>query len=51
MLVCISLSPVDAFPQTKTYYMADNDQPVLKKAVGTPISWTPGKDPTKKVLR
>ena len=35
--------------QTKTYYMADDDAPVLKKAVGTPISWAPGKDPTKKV--
>ena len=29
--------------------MADADQPVLKKAEGTPISWASGKDPTKKV--
>ncbi len=40
--------------QEKTYIMADEDAPVLKnrrvkKALGTPISWASGKDPTKKV--
>ncbi len=35
--------------QEKTYIMADEDAPVLKKSLGTPISWASGKDPTKKV--
>ena len=29
--------------------MADEDAPVLKKSLGTSISWASGKDPTKKV--
>jgi nucleosome assembly protein 1-like 1 len=37
---------------TKTYMMADtSDDPVLEKAVGTPIDWVPGKNVTVKIKK
>ncbi|KAK4481983.1 hypothetical protein RD792_012899 [Penstemon davidsonii] len=37
---------------TKTYYMIDDgDEPILEKAIGTPVEWYPGKCLTKKVMK
>ena len=37
---------------TKTYLMADtSDDPVLEKAIGTPIDWAPGKNVTVKIKK
>ncbi|XP_021727926.1 nucleosome assembly protein 1;3-like [Chenopodium quinoa] len=36
---------------TKTYYMIDEDEPILEKAIGTEIEWCPGKCLTQKVLK
>ena len=33
----------------KTYYMVDEEDPVLEKPEGTQIQWKEGKDPTIKV--
>ena len=33
----------------KTYYMVDEDDPVLEKPEGTQVHWKEGKDPTIKV--
>lgn len=35
----------------KAYYMLDDDEPVLEKAVGTDIAWKPGKNVTVKVMK
>eukprot|EP00891_Asterochloris_glomerata_P006998 jgi/Astpho2/6998/e_gw1.00107.95.1_t len=35
----------------KTYYMVDEEDPVLEKPEGTQIQWKEGKDPTIKVLK
>ena len=37
------------FLQTKTYHMVDANEPVLERAVGTKITWKPGKNITVKV--
>lgn len=37
--------------QTKSYYMVDEEEPILEKAEGTSIQWSSGKDPTRKVCR
>lgn len=34
---------------TKTYYMLDDDEPVLDRSEGTQIDWKPGKNITVKV--
>ncbi|KAL2906921.1 Nucleosome assembly protein 1 2 [Bienertia sinuspersici] len=36
---------------TKTYYMIDEDEPILEKATGTEIEWCPGKCLTQKLLK
>ncbi|CAO2827566.1 unnamed protein product [Amaranthus hypochondriacus] len=36
---------------TKTYYMIDEDEPILEKAIGTEIEWCPGKCLTQKVMK
>ncbi|KAH9624021.1 hypothetical protein KSS87_008614 [Heliosperma pusillum] len=36
---------------TKTYFMIDEDEPILEKAIGTEIEWLPGKCLTEKVLK
>ncbi|CAM8907445.1 unnamed protein product [Rhodiola kirilowii] len=36
---------------TKTYHMADEDKPVVEKAVGTAIDWYPGKCLTQNILK
>ncbi|KAL9265149.1 hypothetical protein AKJ16_DCAP17862 [Drosera capensis] len=36
---------------TKIYYMIDEDEPILEKAIGTEIEWYPGKSLMQKVLR
>ncbi|KAL9241718.1 hypothetical protein vseg_015795 [Gypsophila vaccaria] len=36
---------------TKTYFMIDEDEPILEKAIGTEIEWLPGKCLTQKVLK
>ncbi|XP_074309026.1 nucleosome assembly protein 1;2-like [Silene latifolia] len=36
---------------TKTYFMIDEDEPILEKAIGTEIEWFPGKCLTEKVLK
>ena len=36
-------------PQTKTYYMAPDEEAMLQRAEGSPITWAAGKDPTVKV--
>lgn len=36
---------------TKTYYMIDDDDPILEKAIGTEIEWHTGKCLTQKILK
>lgn len=36
---------------TKTYYMIDEEEPILEKATGTKIEWFPGKCLTQKLLK
>uniref|UniRef100_A0A2P2M0A3 Nucleosome assembly protein 12 n=1 Tax=Rhizophora mucronata TaxID=61149 RepID=A0A2P2M0A3_RHIMU len=36
---------------TKTYYLIDEDEPILEKAIGTEIEWYPGKCLTQKLLK
>lgn len=36
---------------TKSYYMVDEEEPILEKAEGTSIQWSSGKDPTRKLVR
>ncbi|KAH9624574.1 hypothetical protein KSS87_023010 [Heliosperma pusillum] len=36
---------------TKTYFMIDEDEPLLEKAIGTEIEWLPGKCLTEKILK
>eukprot|EP00252_Welwitschia_mirabilis_P014991 TRINITY_DN33096_c0_g1_i1.p1 TRINITY_DN33096_c0_g1~~TRINITY_DN33096_c0_g1_i1.p1 ORF type:complete len:360 (+),score=107.44 TRINITY_DN33096_c0_g1_i1:54-1082(+) len=36
---------------TKSYYMIDENEPVLERALGTEISWLPGKNVTQKLMR
>lgn len=36
---------------TKTYYMLDDDEPVLERSEGTQIDWKTGKNITVKVSR
>ncbi|KAK9803911.1 hypothetical protein WJX72_004179 [[Myrmecia] bisecta] len=36
---------------TKTYYMVDEEEPILERAEGTEINWNPGKNPTVKVMK
>lgn len=36
---------------TKMYYMIDEDEPILEKAIGTEIDWYPGKCLTQKTLK
>lgn len=36
---------------TKTYYMEDENEPILERAVGTEIEWLPGKNLTRKVMK
>lgn len=36
---------------TKTYYMVDENEPILERAAGTEIDWFPGKSLTEKVMR
>ncbi|EPS64406.1 hypothetical protein M569_10375, partial [Genlisea aurea] len=36
---------------TKTYHMIDEDEPILEKAIGTQIEWSPGKCLTQKVMK
>lgn len=43
------LFKLEAMMQTKSYYMVDEEEPILEKAEGTSIQWSSGKDPTRKV--
>uniref|UniRef100_A0A0C9RRH7 TSA: Wollemia nobilis Ref_Wollemi_Transcript_19153_1957 transcribed RNA sequence n=1 Tax=Wollemia nobilis TaxID=56998 RepID=A0A0C9RRH7_9CONI len=36
---------------TKTYYMVDENEPILDHATGTEIDWLPGKNLTRKVMK
>lgn len=36
---------------TKTYYMVDENEPILERVTGTVIDWFPGKKLTEKVMR
>ncbi|EPS58301.1 hypothetical protein M569_16514, partial [Genlisea aurea] len=36
---------------TKTYHMIDEDEPILEKAIGTQIEWSPGKCLTQKIMK
>eukprot|EP00736_Rhodelphis_marinus_P003640 Rmarinus@m.2350 len=36
---------------TKSYIMADEEDPILEKAEGTDIEWNQGKDPTVKIMK
>ncbi|PON96161.1 Nucleosome assembly protein (NAP) [Trema orientale] len=36
---------------TKTYYMVEDDEPILEKAIGTEIEWYPGKCLTQKIFK
>ncbi|KAK9834585.1 hypothetical protein WJX74_005210 [Apatococcus lobatus] len=36
---------------TKSYYMVDEEEPILERAEGTSIQWSAGKDPTRKLVR
>ncbi|KAJ7555507.1 hypothetical protein O6H91_05G042200 [Diphasiastrum complanatum] len=36
---------------SKTYHMADEDEPILDRAIGTEIEWSPGKNLTQKILK
>ncbi|KAJ7519030.1 hypothetical protein O6H91_20G020100 [Diphasiastrum complanatum] len=36
---------------SKTYHMVDDDEPILERAIGTEIEWSPGKNLTQKVLK
>uniref|UniRef100_A0A5B6YZI3 Uncharacterized protein n=1 Tax=Davidia involucrata TaxID=16924 RepID=A0A5B6YZI3_DAVIN len=36
---------------TKTYHMIDDDEPILEKAIGMEIEWSPGKCLTQKILK
>jgi hypothetical protein len=36
---------------SKSYYMVEDEEPILERAEGTEIEWLPGKNLTQKVLR
>ena len=40
-----------SFSQTKTYYMVDDEDPILERAEGTEIQWKSGKNLTVKIMK